>query len=760
MINMQKVLCNLSKAQLDQFKLDEELFWLNNKGVTKIDSPAFCGEDIVEVNIPASVKSIGYHCFAGCKKLKKVSLSKKLKELGVGAFEGCVSLVEFTCSKNIKSLSDSAFSGCKNLKKFTFSNKITKILNLCFLGNESLKEVILPKKLKYLFWACFKDCKNLENVVFNDKISAIDESVFSGCEKIKKIILPKSVKEIGSKAFKNCKNLSYFEIKNGMTRISSQAFENCKFNYFYKLKNNAGYILSRTKIACDCEEKINISEIEQMVKNFDYAYLFDKEKFNDIIKFVEKAKREKFQINNHFLENILKEKLVDHFLNTQDFRFFAGELSCLEQDLINKIKGQNYSLFLKIAFNLGCFSKQKMLDRSGVETETYVGQFASALFSNLIRKYDACAFSRLIIVNFNKVQHQEFIKFLSIKEDGKNFKNFELLVNLEKSYPGAFEKTMKDFDVVKNKKQTRIKEGDKERNCSWREAIISSLSYKQFNNVAKGDEDIAVYYATLATQKDFDLMSEARRTAVEKNIPHHLLGKPLREETIIESIEKIKNGTAELIADSKMLIDQLYEKKFTFEFLDKHDIVNGIIGHPSLADCCSFLSSKFYGKDIAYASIVAPDVQNIDVRDAKGSIIAKGTLYLNSKSGYAVINNLMVNSKYAKNMNFASTKTDEKKCQDEIDRDLIFNAFKRGIYQFIDEYNKLNPKNRIKKVNIGGMRTAFVSQLSNLKNEENMLYVPEKYKFIDAGLQQRILYEESSLKKDGSKKKEIDENAN
>lgn len=231
-----------------------------------------------------------------------------------------------------------------------------------------------------------------------------------------------------------------------------------------------------------------------------------------------------------------------------------------------------------------------------------------------------------------------------------------------------------------------------------------------------------------------------RQKAKRNDIPEHILEKPIKEETILESIHRIKNQTGEELANGKQMIEELYEKQFTYEWLSKNDPHNSIMG--LFVSCCGTITSGAYGKDIAKASIIAPDVQNLVVRDSKGNIISKGTMYVNKKEGYAVINDFEINEKYKKHEADSGYYDVEETDPEEHDREMIFKAFQRGLKAFIQEYDTQNPKNPLTQINVGMGYNRLKRQVERFKKETSKLTVPSEYQFEDAmDEDQYILYQ-------------------
>lgn len=57
------------------------------------------------------------------------------------------------------------------------------------------------------------------------------------------------------------------------------------------------------------------------------------------------------------------------------------------------------------------------------------------------------------------IPNQEFLKFISIQGDKKAFQNLELILSLEKKYPGMFAKVMTNFDKAKLYRNTLDENG-------------------------------------------------------------------------------------------------------------------------------------------------------------------------------------------------------------------------------------------------------------------------------------------------------------
>lgn len=356
---------------------------------------------------------------------------------------------------------------------------------------------------------------------------------------------------------------------------------------------------------------------------------------------------------------------------------------------------------------------------------------------------------------FDVQPNQEFLKFISNEtiirmkdEQGRtqekeiNFENIQLLLNLESDYPGMFMKVMSNFDNAKLYREC-LDETGKPIKLSWEDALKKFYFSNKYVGVTKENEDIAQIFGGKGLSQDvFNRADELRQKARSENVPEHILGKPLREETILESIERIRKQTEEELTSGRQMIEELYDKQFTYEWLSKNDPHNAIMG--LFCSCCGTITSQHYGRNIASASIIAPDVQNLVVRNSKGDIISKGTMYVNKDRGYAVINDFELNEKYRhhENEDYRGRYDVEETSPEEQDREMIFKAFQRGLRAFIEEYGRQNPKKPLTQINIGMGYNRLKRQVEKFKKATSNLTVPSEYSFKDAmTYEQYILYQ-------------------
>lgn len=327
-----------------------------------------------------------------------------------------------------------------------------------------------------------------------------------------------------------------------------------------------------------------------------------------------------------------------------------------------------------------------------------------------------------------------------------------MVLNLEKNHPGIFANAITNFNDVKAARES-LDENGKPKKVSWEEAFFKFYYKNQYKGVTKENEDIAELFSKKGlSQNTFEMAKSLREEGKQNNIPEHILEEPLKEDTILESIEKLKKQTEQELSNGKEIIEELYEKQFTYEWLSKNDPHNSIMG--LFCSCCGSITSSAYGKDIAKSSIIAPDVQNIVVRNSNGNIISKGTMYLNKDQGYAVINDFELNDQYRHHEKSEGRYDVEENSKDEKERELIFKAFQRGLKAFTEKYDQKNPNKPIKQINIGMGYNRLKKQVERFKKETSNLTIPAEYSFKDAESMQYILYkkDEKQIEKEGDQR--------
>lgn len=174
--------------------------------------------------IDSDVNKIMNSCFEGCVNLVSVNLPQAIKTIGMFAFKGCKKLLKIN-TEHIEFFAKGCFEGCENLEKIKLA-KIKSIPEL-FMKNCNIREITIPENVIFIGKYAFENCKNLQTVnVMSSKITKIQENCFLNCMSLKYVNGFKNVSKIEKSAFENCKNLLSLDCGK-LESIAEYAFLNC-----------------------------------------------------------------------------------------------------------------------------------------------------------------------------------------------------------------------------------------------------------------------------------------------------------------------------------------------------------------------------------------------------------------------------------------------------------------------------------------------------------------------------------------------------
>lgn len=237
-------------SKMESFSFPEKVEIIYNE--------AFRGVQLLEVNLPDSIKEIRAQAFEGNTALTELIIPDSCESFDESAIYGCTNLIKL----HLGNLRDFEYveASCENLAQITVSptndalfirdgmlfNENTLIKcpnslriesliltdcsvakNACF-GQQDLKEVILQssynRQLEIGDYA-FYGCTGLETVVLSDDVWLISRNAFYGCVGLSEIYLD-AVERIGAYAFYGCTSLEEVNLRRA-TYIGDSAFEGC-----------------------------------------------------------------------------------------------------------------------------------------------------------------------------------------------------------------------------------------------------------------------------------------------------------------------------------------------------------------------------------------------------------------------------------------------------------------------------------------------------------------------------------------------------
>ena len=170
-----------------------------------------CGE-LRTVVLSESMKDIPVGMFEGCPNLESVTMSEGVVSIGERAFQG-TALKQIDLPATLVSVGDGAFSACNALKSINVDAQ-----NPSYASKDGIlydknyeKLLIVPKSLA-------------GSITIADGVKMIGKGAFSDCMQLEEVILPESLERIEEFGFYSCTNLRNVEIGDQVTYIGQNAF--------------------------------------------------------------------------------------------------------------------------------------------------------------------------------------------------------------------------------------------------------------------------------------------------------------------------------------------------------------------------------------------------------------------------------------------------------------------------------------------------------------------------------------------------------
>lgn len=111
--------------------------------VTTIGGFTFYGcQNLTSVNLPEGLTEIVYHTFYKCSKLSSIDLPHSVRKIGQDAFYGCKSLVSIKFPENLTEIESEAFADCSSLTAIQIPAQ-TNIIGCNAFHNSGVTSVII-----------------------------------------------------------------------------------------------------------------------------------------------------------------------------------------------------------------------------------------------------------------------------------------------------------------------------------------------------------------------------------------------------------------------------------------------------------------------------------------------------------------------------------------------------------------------------------------------------------------------------------------
>lgn len=236
---------------------------------------AFKGNQLTDIKLPETLKTIGAQAFDGCIRLESIVLPESVETIGDHAFAGIdynMKLKNITIGEKAIFLGEDIFMCCPDdltitgkTRSLIESYAIEHNINFESTGNTDYNPVLesgsidgttisweidskgvltvkssengaaIPDfEVKYMYadtpWVKYSEI--IKKIVVEDSIEVIGICAFRDLESVKSVELPENLKKIRLAAFAYCKSLEEITLPEGLTALGSGTFAAC-----YKLKS-------------------------------------------------------------------------------------------------------------------------------------------------------------------------------------------------------------------------------------------------------------------------------------------------------------------------------------------------------------------------------------------------------------------------------------------------------------------------------------------------------------------------------------------
>ena len=700
---------------LKEFKIPEK--------VLSIDDCVFWGcENLKKVEFHENIKKIGSYSFYYCRNLKNVDLSHtKLEYIGDKAFDSCYGLESAKLPNFVQELGEGIFYSCKQLKEFTFPKGPLTIPEYMFAFCDSLKKVHIsgiigiiekdafaycdsledinipsfvhtiddcafeccyglknfdfPNNLDYIGKRAFRACYNLKDVNFCDKLEEIGDEAFLDCTALNDVEFPKSLKIIGNDAFTNCNSFTKFSIPLSVSEPGK--FYSRKFPYVIKTDTDFDYLESSVPGAIPTKDLgLSLKFLRKAWGNHDKPL---KEQANPLIA----------DFYSTFISQLNNQEISD-FINDHNFTFLKRQKPLIEYYARKNIDEVDLYNFM---YNIGVLQNPNSVNNNKVNYAQKISGFLEEKFNQDNDFMSGIKLNEMYSDGFKP----EFTEFF--------MKNFDELISLERSENGFITKCYNEFEEVQ--KTNTNHHGEQRQLKASVEKFRNYFAKNKFAGVTDETAPIArVISPYFNDQEDFDHAVSIYNEKKKLKTPDHILKTPLSEKSVFANIDDYSSKISDVQRQILGNFAEISTNEFTFEWLSKNDPENFILG--KFCSCCAHLKGAGYG--IMHASIIHPNVQNLVIRNKKGLIVAKSTLFINPKKGYGVCNNVEVNT--------LATKEDKAK---------IYQKYLLGIQNFAREYNKEHLIHKLKQINVGMHLNDLEDEIEDNRKRSFRLFKPLNY---------------------------------
>ena len=196
--------------------------------VKEISSSAFYNnKNVVNIQLPNTIATIGNYAFYGCSKLKTINIPNSVTKIGQRAFYGCSSLTGIKLGSGLKRIESETFYNCTSLKTVEMEDQVTYIGSFAFYNCVNMSSIKMSRWIETIEYNAFSNCSSIKSIGLYESLTYIGEDAFNGCSSLESVVIPDRMTYIGQRVFARCTSLRMVYIPKSVTFIDNGAFDEC-----------------------------------------------------------------------------------------------------------------------------------------------------------------------------------------------------------------------------------------------------------------------------------------------------------------------------------------------------------------------------------------------------------------------------------------------------------------------------------------------------------------------------------------------------
>lgn len=191
--------------------------------VQHVCSGAFRGAGLERVALYPNGPTFDDFVFAGCERLRRVTMEEGTAYVPRGSFADCHSLSDVQIAFTVRTIAPEAFARCPSLEQLRLPSGIERIGDRAFCDCWALSDIEIPDTVRIVGSGAFGGCAALRRIRLAG-VECLGARAFASCRQLADVVLPERLELIPEEAFSECTSLRFFELPAGVKCIEEHAF--------------------------------------------------------------------------------------------------------------------------------------------------------------------------------------------------------------------------------------------------------------------------------------------------------------------------------------------------------------------------------------------------------------------------------------------------------------------------------------------------------------------------------------------------------